>query len=87
MPGRLTHPSLRLKQKCLQFGHCYQADKEIISSLILRRSAGTVHSCKLTYPEVIARDSGFDTRDLRTAMVSCGVWKEISMNVLSHPLR
>ena len=87
MPGRLTRPSLRLKQKRLQFGHCYQADKEIISSLILRHSAGTVHSCKLTYPEVIARDSGFDTKDLRKAMASCGGWEEISMNVLSHPLR
>ena len=88
MPGGVTRPSLRLKQKRLQFvGHCYQADKEIISSLILRHSAGTVHSCKLTYPEVIARDSGFDTKDLRTAMVNRGVWEEISMNVLSCPLR
>ena len=88
MPGRLTCPSLRLKQKRLQFvGHCYQADKEITSSLILRHSAGTVHSRKLTYPEMIARDSGFDTRDLRTAMMSCSVWEQISMNVLSHPLR
>ena len=87
MPGRLTRPSLRLKQKRLQFGHCYQADKETISSLILRHSAGTVHSLKLTYPEVIARDSGFDTRDLRTAMVNRGVWEEISMNALSCPLR
>ena len=87
MPGRLTRPSLRLKQKRLQFGHCYQADKEIISSLILRHSAGAVHSCKLTYPEVIARDSGFDTKDLRKAMASCGGWEEISLNVLSRPLR
>ena len=55
IPGGLTRPSLRLKQKRLQFvGHCYQADKEIISSLILRHSVGTVHSHKLT--EVIARD-------------------------------
>ena len=84
MPGGLTRPSLRLKQKHLQL---LLADEEIISSLILRHSAGTVHSCKLTYPEVIARDSGFDTKDLRTAMASCGGWEEISMNVLSRPLR
>ena len=84
MPGRLTRPSLRLKQKRLQFGHCYQADKEIISSLILRHSAGTVHSCKLTYPEVIARDSGFDSKDLRKVMASCGGWEEISMSCPVH---
>ena len=83
MPGGLTRPSLRLKQKHLQL---LLADEEIISSLILRHSAGTVHSRKLTYPEVIARDSGFDTKDLRKAMASCG-WEEISMNVLSRPLR
>ena len=84
MPGGLTRPSLRLKQKHLQL---LLADEEIISSLILRHSAGAVHSRKLAYPEVIARDSGFDTRDLRTAMVNRGVWEEISVNVLSRPLR
>ena len=84
MPGGLTRPSLRLKQKHLQL---LLADEEIISSLILRHSAGTVHSRKLTYPEVIARDSGFDTGDLRTAMVNRGVWEEISVNALSRPLR
>ena len=42
-----------------------------------------MHSRKLTYPEVIAMDSGLDTRNLSTAMVNCGVWEEISMNVLS----
>ena len=45
----------------LQFaGHCYWADKNIISSLILWRPAGRVHSCKLPHPGVIARDSGLD---------------------------
>ena len=88
MPGGLTHLFLRLERKHLQFvGYCYQADKEIISSLILLHSAGTVHSHNSSYPEVTARDSGFDTRDLIIAMANCGVWEEISMNVLSHPLR
>jgi len=36
--------------------------------------------------KVIARDSGLDTRDLSTAMVNRGAWKEISMNVLSTPV-
>ena len=33
--------------------------------------------------KVIARDSGLDTRDLRTATVNRGAWEEISMDVLS----
>ena len=71
----------------LQFaGHCYWADKEIISSLILWRPVGRVHSCKLPYPGVIARDSGLDMRDLSTAMANRGVWEEIPMNVPSTPV-
>ena len=33
--------------------------------------------------KVIARDSGLDTRDLRTATVNRVAWEEISMDVLS----
>ena len=36
--------------------------------------------------EVMARHSGLYTRDLSTAMVNCGAWEEISMNVLSTPV-
>ena len=73
--GRLTPLSLRLKGKRLQFaGHCYWADKEIISS-------SGVHSRKLSYPEVIVRDTGLDTRDLITAIANRGVREEISMSV------
>ena len=49
------------------------ADKKIISSLILWCLVGKVHSRKLTYPEVIAMDSGLDSRNLSTAMVNLGV--------------
>ena len=41
-------------------GDYYRADKEIISSLILLRPVGRVHSRQLTYPEVTARDSGIN---------------------------
>ena len=34
----------------------------------------------------MARHSGLYTRDLSTAMVNCGAWEEISMNVLSTPV-
>ena len=78
--GGLTLFSLRLKQKCLQFaGRCYWADKEIISS-------SGVHSRKLSYPEVIVRDTGLDTRDLITAIANRGVREEISMSVPTTPV-
>ena len=78
--GRLTPLSLRLKGKRLQFaGHCYWADKEIISS-------SGVHSRKLSYPEVIVRDTGLDTRDLITAIANRGVREEISMSVPTTPV-
>ena len=78
--GGPTPLSLRLKQKNLQFaGHCYWAkDEEIISSLILWPPVGRVHSRKLPYPGVIARDSGLD--------MNRGVWEEIPVNVPSTPV-
>lgn len=55
----------------LQFaGHCYQAVKELILFLILWYPVGRVHSCKLTYPNLIARVSGLDTWELSTVMVN-----------------
>ena len=85
--GGPTPLSFRLKQKSLQFaGHCYWADKEIISSLILWRPLVRVHLRELPYPGVIARDLGLDMRDLSTAMVKRGVWEEIPMDVPSTPV-
>ena len=78
---------MRFKQKRLQFaGHYYRADKEkeIISSLILWRPVGRVHSRNLTYPEGIARDLGLDTRHLSSAIANRGDREEISMDVAVH---
>ena len=61
-------------KECLQFaGHCYWADKEMISSLILWCPVGRVQSRKLTYPEVTTGDSGLDMRDLSVTMVNRGL--------------
>ena len=58
----------------------------MIPSLILWHSLGRVQSCNLIYPEVTARDSGLDTRDLSVMMVNRGVWEGISMNVPFAPV-
>ena len=82
--GELTPLSFETLAKiCPVYWSLLLADKKIISSLILWCLVGKVNWCKLTYPEVIAMDSGLDTRNLSTAMVNCGVWEEISMNVPS----
>ena len=44
---------------------------------------GRVFSRKLTYPDVIARDSGIDIGNLSTAMQDRGVWRELVMSVPS----
>ena len=69
--GSLTPISQRLRQKRLQFaGHCRRAENELISSLLLWRPMGTIRSRKLTFPEVIAHDSGLERCDLETAMLN-----------------
>ena len=80
----LTPISLRLKQRRLQFaGHCHRATQEIIPSLLLWRPVGSVVSRKLTYPEVIARDTGLEIQDLSTVMEDRGVWREIVKSIPS----
>ena len=82
--GVLTPISLRLKQRRLQFaGHCHRAKHEIISSLLLWHPMGRVFSRKLTYPDVIVRDSGIHMGNLNTVMQDRGVWREIAMSIPS----
>ena len=76
--GKLKPISSRLCQKRLQFaGHCYRADDEIVSALLLWRPTGTVKSRKLTFPDVIARDTGIATNELGFAMKDREVWRTV----------
>ena len=76
--GKLPRITSKLVQRRVQFaGHCYRADQEIISSLLLWTPPGQNHSNKLTYPDVISRDTGYKTEDLPVAMANRTVWREI----------
>ena len=76
--GDLPPISARLIQKRTQFaGHCQRATGEAISSLLLWKPTGRVFSRKLTFPGVIARDTGLEIADLDTAMQNRDVWREI----------
>ena len=63
--ANLWRPASILKARRIQFaGHCYRAENEIISSLLLWTPSTYSRSRKLLYPDVIARDAGIDKQDL-----------------------
>ena len=68
-----------LRKRRTQFaGHCYRAKNEVISSLMLwKPHHAASRSRKLSFPDVLCRDSGIDKQDLGTAMGDRDVWKEI----------
>ena len=70
--------SSKLIQRRVQFaGHCYRAEDEIISSLLLWTPPGPNHSNRLTYPGVISRDTNIKIEDLPVAMADRPVWRDI----------
>ena len=83
--GDLPAASSSVKARRVQFaGHCHRAENEIISSLILwRPSANGRRSRKLTFPDVISRDTGINKQDLSTAMKDRECWREIVDSIIS----
>ena len=77
--GHLPRVSALIRHRRVQFaGHCYCAESEVISSLLLWKSS-SVHARgrKLSFPEVLSRDTGIRTEDLGTAMLDRDVWRGI----------
>ena len=74
-----------LRKRRTQFaGHCYRAKNEVISSLMLwKPHHAASRSRKLSFPDVLCRDSGIDKQDLGTAMGDRDVWKEIVNTMIS----
>ena len=76
--GNLPRITSKLIQRRVQFaGHCFRAEEEIVSSLILWTPPGTNHSNRLTYPGVISRDTNIKIEDLPAAMADRPVWRGI----------
>ena len=50
---------------------------EIAQSLLLLKPSGPIHSRRLTFPDVIARDSGIERSDLCNTMVDREVWRTV----------
>ena len=82
--GNLTPLSQKLAQWRLQFtGHYQIAMGEIAQSLLLWKPSGSVQSRKLTFPDMIARDSGIDRTDLGKAIVDHEVWSTVVACVMT----
>ena len=83
--GNLTPASSLVRQRRTQFaGHCQRATNEIISSLVLwKPHADGRRGRKLTFPDVISRDTGIGLEDLKVAMEDRDVWKSVVKSVVS----
>ena len=83
--GDLIPASALVRQRRTQFaGHCQRATNEIISSLVLwKPHADGRRGRKLTFPDVISRDTGIGLEDLKVAMEDRDVWKSVVKSVFS----
>ena len=83
--GKLPRVSTLVKSRRVQFaGHCIRTDSEIISSLLFwKPTSDHTRSRKLSFPDVISRDTGIRTQDLGTAMKDREVWRSIVDSMLS----
>ena len=82
----LPQVSKIIKRRRVQFaGHCFRASKEMASNFVLWKpnSTGRRNSCKLTYPDVISRDTGIDFNDLGSAMGDREVWGSLVKSMTS----
>ena len=67
--------SSMVKARRVQFaGHCCRAENEIITTLLLwKPPSQRRRGRKLSYPDVISRDTGIQQQDLRRAPLGSGV--------------
>ena len=69
--GKLLVVSALVKARRVQFaGHCFRAKNEVVSSLISWSPKPHGRGRKLSYPDMIDRDTNFEKHDLKTAMQS-----------------
>ena len=83
--GNLPPISQLIKKRRVQFaGHCFRASNEMASSFILwKPEANGRKSHRLTYPNVIAKDTGLELEDLGEAMGNRVVWGNLVNSMVS----
>lgn len=85
--GSIPPISQKLRRRRLQFaGHCQRAEGELVSTMLLWKPLRCpVRNRKLTYPDVIARDTGIPTPSLAAAMMDRDVWHHVVGNIPAVP--
>ena len=77
--GDLPRISSLVRKRRVQFaGHCARASDELISSFVLwKHPSSHRRSRKLTFPDIISRDTAIPKEDLLTAMTDREYWKGV----------
>ena len=84
--NNLTPVSNIIKRRRIQFaGHCFRASNEMASKFVLWKPnrSGRRNSRKMTYPDVIAKDTGISFQDLGGAMGDREVWGSFVKSAIS----
>lgn len=84
-PTTLPRVSEVIKHRRVQFaGHCFRATEEVVSPFILWKPKPVGRkTCKLTYPDVIVRDTGIKMAELGIAMKDKKFWGDLVKSILS----
>ena len=78
--GKIPKLTDRLAQRRARFaGHCFRAKEEVVSDLLLWKVS---NSRKLTYPDVISRDTGIEKDELSTVMADRDCWRNVVLGIL-----
>ena len=77
--GELPRISSLVRKRRVQFaGHWARASDELISSFVLwRHPSSRGRSRKLTFPDIVSRDTGIPKEDLLAAMTDREYWKGV----------
>lgn len=77
--GALPRISSTVKRRRVQFsGHCARASEELVSSFVLwKHHSSHKRSRKLTFPDIISRDTAIGKEDLPNAMLDREYWKGV----------
>ena len=83
--GKLPPVSQLVRKRRVQFaGHCFRASEEMVSSFILwKPEPNGRRGQKLTYPDVLVKDTGIRLDDLGEAMGNRVVWGNLVNSMVS----
>ena len=87
--GDLPRISSLIRKRRVQFaGHCARASDELISSFVLwKHPSSHRRSRKLTFPDIISRDTAIPKEDLLAAMTDREYWKGVVNSISAQALK